>query len=41
MDLFPTLSGFEAPRNSMELPVESSYGLYAARDNILVQAVPS
>ncbi|KAL1566671.1 hypothetical protein AAHA92_02251 [Salvia divinorum] len=27
--------GFEAPRNSMELPVESSYGLYAARDNIL------
>ncbi|KAH6837584.1 hypothetical protein C2S53_009891 [Perilla frutescens var. hirtella] len=27
--------GLEAPRNSMELPIESSYGLYAARDNIL------
>lgn len=27
--------GLEAPRNSMELPIETSYGLYAARDNIL------
>lgn len=27
--------GLEAPRNSLELPIETSYGLYAARDNIL------
>lgn len=33
-------SGLEAPRNSLELPIETSYGLYAARDNILVPAIP-
>ncbi|XP_051139713.1 uncharacterized protein LOC127257370 [Andrographis paniculata] len=28
-------SGLEAPRNSLELPMEKCYGFYAARDNIL------
>ncbi|KAL0289396.1 UNVERIFIED_CONTAM: hypothetical protein Sangu_2616900 [Sesamum angustifolium] len=29
------VGGLEAPRNSLELPMETAYGLYAARDNIL------
>ncbi|XP_075482695.1 uncharacterized protein LOC142522966 [Primulina tabacum] len=29
------VGGLEAPRNSLELPVEASYGLCAVRDNIL------
>ncbi|XP_011099898.1 uncharacterized protein LOC105178187 [Sesamum indicum] len=29
------VGGLEAPRNSSELPVETSYGLYAGRDSVL------
>ncbi|KAL8532145.1 hypothetical protein ACS0TY_008673 [Phlomoides rotata] len=29
------VGGMDAPRNSLELPIETSYGLYTARDNIL------
>ncbi|KAI3462309.1 hypothetical protein Pfo_018972 [Paulownia fortunei] len=29
------VGGLEAPRNSLELSMETSYGLYSARDNIL------
>ncbi|KAK6154041.1 hypothetical protein DH2020_013680 [Rehmannia glutinosa] len=29
------VGGLEAPRNSLELQMETSYGLYSARDNIL------
>ncbi|KAL3845031.1 hypothetical protein ACJIZ3_002434 [Penstemon smallii] len=29
------VGGLEAPRNSLDIPVETSYGLYSGRDNIL------